>query len=192
VRIPPFFWAVMLILGFNEIMALLGNPLLLFLFVVLGLMAYAAWLAGLLDVPLQIATGTNPSHPSLISGGFVLLTSSTSLRALVRAHGACEERRCAECHGPPHGQLGRPRGQQGQEGLSREAFPPPLVCVAAAAAAAACTLSNRVEGLRRHHKPVAPRRRSFFNLSLAQHATVWRNQSMLGWRKEHCRLWCLG
>lgn len=56
VRIPPFFWAVMLILGFNEIMALLGNPLLLFLFVVLGLMAYAAWLAGLLDVPLQIAT----------------------------------------------------------------------------------------------------------------------------------------
>lgn len=59
-RIPPFFWAVMLILGFNEIMALLGNPLLLFLFVVLGLMAYAAWLAGLLDVPLQIATGTDP------------------------------------------------------------------------------------------------------------------------------------
>jgi hypothetical protein len=56
VRIPPFFWAVMLILGFNEIMALLGNPLLLFLFVVLGLMAYAAWLAGLLDVPVQIAT----------------------------------------------------------------------------------------------------------------------------------------
>jgi hypothetical protein len=58
VRIPPFFWAVMLILGFNEIMALLGNPLLLFMFVVLGLVAYAAWLAGLLDVPIQIATGT--------------------------------------------------------------------------------------------------------------------------------------
>jgi hypothetical protein len=56
VRIPPFFWAVMLILGFNEIMALLGNPLLLFMFVVLGLVAYAAWLAGLLDVPIQIAT----------------------------------------------------------------------------------------------------------------------------------------
>lgn len=77
----------MLILGFNEIMALLGNPLLLFLFVVLGLMAYAAWLAGLLDVPLQIATGTGPPPhskasrllplPSLISGGLVLLTSTS-------------------------------------------------------------------------------------------------------------------
>lgn len=58
VRIPPFFWVVMLILGFNEIMALLGNPLLLFLFVVLGSMAYAAWLAGLLDIPIQVAQGT--------------------------------------------------------------------------------------------------------------------------------------
>jgi len=56
IHIPLFFWAVLLILGFNEIVALLGNPLLLFLVVVLGIMGYAAWLAGLLDVPQQIAS----------------------------------------------------------------------------------------------------------------------------------------
>lgn len=66
----------MLILGFNEIMALLGNPLLLFLFVVLSAMGYAAWLAGLLDVPLQVAQGTARSPPPVCGfshpRGFVL------------------------------------------------------------------------------------------------------------------------
>lgn len=56
----------MFILGFNEIMALLGNPLLLFLFVVLGVMAYAAWLAGLLDVPIRIAQGTFAQFLSVV------------------------------------------------------------------------------------------------------------------------------
>jgi len=54
VQIPPFFWVLLLVLGFNEIMALFGNPLLLFVFIVLGVMAYASWLAGLLDVPVQV------------------------------------------------------------------------------------------------------------------------------------------
>jgi hypothetical protein len=78
----------MLILGFNEIMALLGNPLLLFLFVVLGLMAYAAWLAGLLDVPVQIATGV----PPLGSPSLHLVTSLFFLyvrRALGGSHRTC-------------------------------------------------------------------------------------------------------
>ena len=55
-NIPPFFWVVMVVLGFNEFYALLSNPLLLVGFLLFGTACWVMWFLGFADVPLEIAS----------------------------------------------------------------------------------------------------------------------------------------
>jgi len=55
-NIPPFFWVVMVVLGFNEFYALLSNPLLLLGFILFGSACWVLWFLGFADVPLEIAS----------------------------------------------------------------------------------------------------------------------------------------
>lgn len=56
INIPPFFWVVMVVLGFNEFYALLSNPLLLVGFLLFGTACWVLWFLGFADVPLEVAS----------------------------------------------------------------------------------------------------------------------------------------
>jgi len=55
-KVPPIMVVLLVVLGFNEFMMLLQNPLLLVLVVIGSLVAYVLWFVGLLDVPIGIAS----------------------------------------------------------------------------------------------------------------------------------------
>jgi len=56
INIPPFFWVVMVVLGFNEFYALLSNPMLLVGFLLFGTACWVLWFLGFADVPLEVAS----------------------------------------------------------------------------------------------------------------------------------------